>query len=302
MGGSHPAEMWEPTTWLVSNGPAAAFEQTHEAFHMPIQEGSGRYHGAERSWCMAASENTSFSHAFHEQAQPGQTAPSTWSVAQSSGASLPHMNGQLHRQAPAAAIDIRRNTQPLLRRGFLKNHQSALAGETQPSSWQSNGQDSLVRSNPCASQFPADAMPPPPGQPPMLQFSMRQPARSALPPPPPPPAEEQQAFLQRSSSAAEGEESSSTAVLRLSDAISSDGAAVRGLGPVLGSAECPTIGSSNHHLGGCRPCAFFHTRGCGNGDGCPFCHLCAFGEKKKRLKEKRVARREAKYNASAAAL
>jgi len=60
------------------------------------------------------------------------------------------------------------------------------------------------------------------------------------------------------------------------------------LEPELGSLECPTVGSQAHCLGTCRPCAFFHTRGCGNGILCPFCHLCGRGEKKKRAKDKRV--------------
>jgi hypothetical protein len=83
-------------------------------------------------------------------------------------------------------------------------------------------------------------------------------------------------------------------VLRLSDALRT---------PVLGSADLPSIGSTAHHLGGCRPCAFYYTRGCENADGCPFCHLCIPGEKKRRLREKRIARREAKakFNAMLAA-
>jgi hypothetical protein len=53
----------------------------------------------------------------------------------------------------------------------------------------------------------------------------------------------------------------------------------------------PTRGSMNHGVGRCKPCAFVHTKGCGNGFECPFCHLCAPGEKKKRRKEKLEARR-----------
>jgi hypothetical protein len=53
-----------------------------------------------------------------------------------------------------------------------------------------------------------------------------------------------------------------------------------------------SIGLQNHALGYCKPCAFFHTRGCENGDSCEFCHLCSPGEKKKRLKEKRIRNRE----------
>mmetsp|Transcript_4090 Transcript_4090/g.6323 ORF Transcript_4090/g.6323 Transcript_4090/m.6323 type:complete len:244 (+) Transcript_4090:73-804(+) len=56
--------------------------------------------------------------------------------------------------------------------------------------------------------------------------------------------------------------------------------------PVLGSSELPTVGSAGHRLGTCRPCAFLHKRGCGNGVQCSFCHLCDAGEKKRRQKEK----------------
>jgi len=55
----------------------------------------------------------------------------------------------------------------------------------------------------------------------------------------------------------------------------------------MGSPECPTAGSVNHFLGGCKPCAFVHTKGCGNGVLCPFCHLCQPGEKKRRQKATR---------------
>jgi len=59
--------------------------------------------------------------------------------------------------------------------------------------------------------------------------------------------------------------------------------------PELGSAELPTTGSANHRFGGCKPCAFAHTKGCENGMNCQFCHLCEPGEKKRRQKQ-RVAR------------
>jgi hypothetical protein len=56
-------------------------------------------------------------------------------------------------------------------------------------------------------------------------------------------------------------------------------------------SAAPTRGSANHGIGRCKPCAFVHTKGCGNGFECPFCHLCAPGEKKKRRKDKLEARR-----------
>jgi len=54
--------------------------------------------------------------------------------------------------------------------------------------------------------------------------------------------------------------------------------------PELGSEACPTVGSAGHFLGLCKPCAFFHTKGCQGGTSCVFCHLCQSGEKKRRQK------------------
>jgi hypothetical protein len=61
--------------------------------------------------------------------------------------------------------------------------------------------------------------------------------------------------------------------------------------PELGSPEYPTLGSKAHRQGGCKPCAFLHTKGCQNGTDCEFCHLCEPGEKKKRQREKRHMQR-----------
>jgi hypothetical protein len=66
-------------------------------------------------------------------------------------------------------------------------------------------------------------------------------------------------------------------VLRLAEAIGD---------PELGSEELPTVGSAGHRFGTCKPCAFFHKRGCENGAQCTFCHLCDASEKKRRQKEK----------------
>jgi len=66
-------------------------------------------------------------------------------------------------------------------------------------------------------------------------------------------------------------------VLRLAEAITET---------EVGSAELPTIGSLGHQLGTCKPCAFFHKRGCANAAQCIFCHLCDPSEKKRRQKEK----------------
>jgi hypothetical protein len=63
--------------------------------------------------------------------------------------------------------------------------------------------------------------------------------------------------------------------------------------PELGSEKLPSIGSLLHHKGECKPCTFFHTRGCENKEDCQFCHLCGPGEKKKRLKALKRAERQA---------
>jgi len=52
-----------------------------------------------------------------------------------------------------------------------------------------------------------------------------------------------------------------------------------------GSAELPSIGSAAHEQGRCKPCAFFHTKGCEIGPTCSFCHLCGVDERKRRRKE-----------------
>lgn len=56
---------------------------------------------------------------------------------------------------------------------------------------------------------------------------------------------------------------------------------------MLGTLDCPSVGSAGHAVGNCKPCAFFHIKGCGNDTQCVFCHLCPAGEKKKRQKDKR---------------
>jgi hypothetical protein len=61
----------------------------------------------------------------------------------------------------------------------------------------------------------------------------------------------------------------------------------------LGSPELPTLGSVGHWQRKCKPCAFFHKKGCDNGVTCQFCHLCDAGEKACRQKVK-YARLEAR--------
>jgi len=43
-----------------------------------------------------------------------------------------------------------------------------------------------------------------------------------------------------------------------------------------------SVGSRQHHLGRCKPRAFFHTKGCKSASGCLFCHLCPPNEKQRR--------------------
>jgi hypothetical protein len=64
-------------------------------------------------------------------------------------------------------------------------------------------------------------------------------------------------------------------------------------GPALGSEGLPSSGSVAHADGGCRPCAFLHTKGCENGLSCSFCHLCGPEEKRRRRKEKLEMKRVA---------
>lgn len=65
-----------------------------------------------------------------------------------------------------------------------------------------------------------------------------------------------------------------------------------------GCAGLPSVGSEDHHSGTCKPCAFLHTKGCVNGAQCQYCHLCTHGEKKRRMKEKRMElRNERRFEA-----
>eukprot|EP00435_Cladocopium_sp_Y103_P052641 s878_g16.t1 len=56
----------------------------------------------------------------------------------------------------------------------------------------------------------------------------------------------------------------------------------------LEERENYSMGSDGHDLRQCKPCAFFHTKGCSSGRDCEFCHLCPKGEKQRRQKEKRA--------------
>lgn len=57
-------------------------------------------------------------------------------------------------------------------------------------------------------------------------------------------------------------------------------------------AKCPSVGSAQHHLGRCKPCAFVHTKGCENGRNCVFCHLCNQHERHRRKKVIKARRQE----------
>jgi hypothetical protein len=50
--------------------------------------------------------------------------------------------------------------------------------------------------------------------------------------------------------------------------------------------------AQHHRAGACRPCAFFHRKGCSNGLQCTFCHICGPGEKKRRQKDKLASHRQ----------
>lgn len=59
-------------------------------------------------------------------------------------------------------------------------------------------------------------------------------------------------------------------------------------GVVTPTGDLSSVGSLHHRTGRCKPCAFFHTKGCQNDRDCLFCHLCPPGEKqrRKRLRER----------------
>jgi hypothetical protein len=55
-----------------------------------------------------------------------------------------------------------------------------------------------------------------------------------------------------------------------------------------------SVGSTGHHFGRCKPCAFFWKSGCEAGQACQFCHTCPPDEKKKRTKQKLAWRKTIK--------
>jgi len=58
--------------------------------------------------------------------------------------------------------------------------------------------------------------------------------------------------------------------------------------PFVSATHIPSLGSSGHAQGTCKPCAFLHKQGCENGVACPFCHICESGEKRRRQREKKA--------------
>jgi len=72
---------------------------------------------------------------------------------------------------------------------------------------------------------------------------------------------------------------------------------------VVRQAE-PSVGSSGHNSGDCKPCAWhWKPGGCIKGPSCGFCHMCPEGVLKacKRLKQKELKRYKAQQRAAAAA-
>mmetsp|Transcript_18505 Transcript_18505/g.38480 ORF Transcript_18505/g.38480 Transcript_18505/m.38480 type:complete len:365 (-) Transcript_18505:341-1435(-) len=117
-------------------------------------------------------------------------------------------------------------------------------------------------------------VPPPPAMPPVL------PASLYVPDAPP-----QAPTIQDASTLPAPSTAPKAALLLLSDVLDA---------PLVGSPVHPTVGSADHYLGTCRPCAHAHSaKSCMNGVQCPFCHLCPPGELKRQQKAKRRAQRNA---------
>jgi len=88
-----------------------------------------------------------------------------------------------------------------------------------------------------------------------------------------------------------GSELNTTAALREPCRVLSLHSAVPELAP-LGSQERPSVGSTCHHLGICKPCVHaFSKDGCRNGPFCNFCHLCGLEEIKRHKKQKQAFQR-----------
>lgn len=259
-------------TWHMSEAPPAGFDERNGSFHNQASEVGLMFPAALPS------------------------SPTTGYMLDGQPATFAGMQEPFHGQHPQQASDacVRFPT-ALPTTGYMLDGQGSPLAQTHQSFHRqvSNNVASEMH-GPFRASFPAggcvrpahDAMPPPPCQPPVLDVRIRQsglqppplyqnaagvPAARQRRPTPPPPPEESSSHLR-------------APVLRLSEAL-----------VPTERAQLPSIGSAMHDRGACRPCAFFHTRGCGNAFACPFCHVCGIGEKKRRLRDKRVSRREAKY-------
>eukprot|EP00440_Ansanella_granifera_P069164 gb/GFBE01075031.1/.p1 GENE.gb/GFBE01075031.1/~~gb/GFBE01075031.1/.p1 ORF type:complete len:221 (+),score=51.44 gb/GFBE01075031.1/:1-663(+) len=60
-----------------------------------------------------------------------------------------------------------------------------------------------------------------------------------------------------------------------------------------------SVGSRLHAAGKCKPCVFFHTKGCDNGRSCTFCHECPPQEAERRKRVKRQLARSRRSPAAA---
>lgn len=71
--------------------------------------------------------------------------------------------------------------------------------------------------------------------------------------------------------------------------LNSQGSGARSAASSLDHVVAQNVGSASHGKH-CKPCAFFHTKGCESGADCVFCHECPPLEKKRRKKERAQAR------------
>jgi len=62
-----------------------------------------------------------------------------------------------------------------------------------------------------------------------------------------------------------------------------------------------SVGASFHDSGRCKPCAFFHTKGCKSGADCIFCHRCPPNEKQRRKRMRRQLVQALPYTSTPAA-
>jgi len=56
---------------------------------------------------------------------------------------------------------------------------------------------------------------------------------------------------------------------------------------ICSAGDLNSAGSRLHDSGRCKPCAFFHTKGCNSGSQCEFCHRCPAHEKQRRKRLRR---------------